>query len=448
MDLTYNTKYYLSLIHNNLIKSNKSYNLIYHIIKKHINYKSNKIIKYKYKQEKDLDKLIIDYINIIKQLYNQIDNQYNISILDNNKQYYDYYPWKQYIIDFNKKISFEDFLYKYHTNLDFQGIIDDKYKKSHKQIIKQYNIDDQLKQLLLLINEYYFISLDIKLYCQNNINRVLSIKTDIFNLKIYYEFQLYTEDIIKIYNNINVIIKWISNLTKSNKRYLNIYIILSPIKKYINHNDKILSPYNVNSGVSSTKDDILCVWRYEDIYKVLIHELIHYYDLDIKYDKRLNEILNVKLGQNNYPVLINESITELLALFYHTIFITYHINYYNLLSSFKKLLLYEIMFSWLQLYKISKHYNITSFNDYYKSNQFNQTSNVFSYYILKCFYTFNIFDNITNLILTCSVDQCNYIIQYTNIINNSNFVKYYNDLINSNIDINDQNIKLILYDLN
>ena len=75
------------------IESNKSYNLIYHIIKKHINYKSNKIIKYKYKQEKDLDKLIIDYINIIKQLYNQIDNQYNISILDNNKQYYDYYPW-------------------------------------------------------------------------------------------------------------------------------------------------------------------------------------------------------------------------------------------------------------------------------------------------------------------------------------------------------------------
>ena len=434
MSLMNNSKYYLSYLHNDLINNNYNYKDIYNVVKKNIN-------------NDKLDEYIIDNIKKLRNYNNNIEKNYIIEELK-NKNKYEYYPWVQYNIDNKKNISFNDFLYEYHTNLDFQDDINEKYNDKYNKIINKYDIDKKLIILLKMFNEFYFISLDIKLYSLNNIDRLLYIKTDIFTLKLYYENNIYNDKIKDIYNKINIIIKLMKNIKKNN-RYLNIFIILSPIKKNIYDNNKILSPYNVNSGLSSINKDILCIWRYEDLFKVLIHELIHYYDLDIKKDNKIDNILNISLGNNNYPIYINEAITELLAIFYHSIFITYYIDYSNLLKSFKTLLLYEIMFSWLQLYKISKHYNISSFNNFFNNNLFNQTSNVFSYYIIKCFYTIDIINNIYAINYNCSINKCNHIIKLTKNIDNNpdNFIQLYNNFINSNIQFNDNNIKLILFDI-
>ena len=48
--------------------------------------------------------------------------------------------------------------------------------------------------------------------------------------------------------------------------------------------NKILSAVNVNSGYTSFYNDLreIVIYRKEEWFKVLIHELMHYYDYDIK----------------------------------------------------------------------------------------------------------------------------------------------------------------------
>jgi hypothetical protein len=69
----------------------------------------------------------------------------------------------------------------------------------------------------------------------------------------------------------------------------------------------------------------MMIWRKEEFFKVLIHELIHYYDIDLKYHK-LEFENKFKLGNNNYDIIINEGIVETYTCILNTLFNIYYNN--------------------------------------------------------------------------------------------------------------------------
>ena len=230
MNLSKKTKSYLSLIYKKYFKKNYILENMYDIM------------KYNIVINNTLNDFIIDNLKLIDNLYSHINKikKYKIKKLNNNYTY-DYYPYKQYKNDNKINISFNDFIYKYHSDLEFQNKINNDYINNHDKIIDNYNMSNELKDILKLINNKFFISLDIKLYSQTYINKLLMITTDIFKLNIYYDNKLYNNKQIKnIYINIFVIINWIFQLSIKKNLKLNIYIILSPIKKDINNYEKFI----------------------------------------------------------------------------------------------------------------------------------------------------------------------------------------------------------------
>jgi len=178
---------------------------------------------------------------------------------------------------------------------------------------------------------------------------------------------------------------------------IKLYYFDTLIQKQFNKNTDYLCSENINSGLSGS--DYIIIWRREELYKVLIHELIHYLNLDIKQNDKLDTIIKYNIGKFNYPILINESITEIQAQFIHTIYILISDNtkLEDVINLFKKFYLLEHIFSWYQFSKIMKFFSIDSFDEQLIKENFNQTSNAYSYYILKTIFAIHFFDILSNL---------------------------------------------------
>lgn len=97
---------------------------------------------------------------------------------------------------------------------------------------------------------------------------------------------------------------------------LNVCLVLSPYKK--RNTDNTISIHNVNSGMTTVYNGLraaeIIIYRYEEIIKVLLHEMIHAYDLDTKggnlevAEKNLMAHFGVKT-----PLHVNEAFTDTYA---------------------------------------------------------------------------------------------------------------------------------------
>jgi len=359
-----------------------------------------------------LDKIFVDM--------NQIDlkkNQKNITRWTNinhdlpfcyllNKKKQDTNTSKQY-----NKILFKEFNEMYNKR---------KIKlrnNDYTNIIKKYsnNLNHKIIQLLNYFQTGSFVSLDVKLYTENNINIYEHYNFNHLELHFFYNENINVIEKKNIINKIYIITKWIHSL--NNKYKIKLIYFDTPLTKIINKSDNFLSSQNVNSG-SSSSNIFIMIWRREEFTKVLIHELIHYLDLDVKYDDSFNNIINYQLGNLNFPVIINETITEIQAQLLHTIFISFikGKTFNKSFDYFKTLYNYELIYSLYQFSKIMNFYSIKEFNEKNLTEKFNQTSNVFSYYILKSILTLNFGDILFELNhmkqfdknnkLICDVNQC------------------------------------------
>lgn len=309
-----------------------------------------------------------------------------------------------------------------------------------KQLIAYTNIDnidiDILEQINIFLKSNIFVSDDIKVYVENNINMCAKYIFEHLIFYFFYNSNMSKKDIIEITQNIYIISLWIYKLKPMHKIILSYFNV--NIKKKINTNSlhKILSHHNVNSG-STIAGEWIMIWRKEELYKVLIHELIHYLDLDIKNDSLINILPHNKIGGNNFPISVNEAITELYAQF---LFILYkstrlQTNIQEAINTIKILYNYELIFSWFQFAKIMNYFSIHKYSDDELKTKFNQTTNVFSYYILKCILTIHFnkiilyFNNtkktykiskyINDLLLNLPIDFIDNIIKYFKNNNNN-----------------------------
>jgi hypothetical protein len=274
-----------------------------------------------------------------------------------------------------------------------------KVIKTNMHIEDPQFIDKPLLDELKTFNEYIQIkepSIDIKISYKNKPSDKL------INI-IYSSVKLFQ----KLYGNKKVII---SIALTEQKR-----ILTTPI----------IGSINVNGGQTDLRS--IDIFRKEELIKVLMHELCHFYELDCENINNNQEIVmkNFNIKTNKIYLSIQEAFTEYLAMLHHIAIISYYTK-----KSIRLIYHYEKIFSLFQICKILNHYNFKKFEDLYK-NKMIQETNVFSYYIIKFFILYKM-DN------KCSLKNLN------EILNDKEIIRLINENMNCKFD---NNLRLTFFEL-
>ena len=171
-------------------------------------------------------------------------------------------------------------------------------------------------------------------------------------------------------------------------------------------NMAIFSPNNVNTAVTNGKDII--IWRQEELLKSIVHECIHSHKLDFHFnnypDRLLKDFKRYNITSES-EMRISEAYTEVMANFLNIIFTStsLHLKKNTLWTmpseNFKKHFQQEIKFSLFNSSKILTFLECRQWSDFKdKKNKYtlHQTSSVFSYYIIKSIFLFNLHHILSN----------------------------------------------------
>ena len=289
-------------------------------------------------------------------------------------------------------------------NIDYLVKISNKIKK----IWNNTTINDNFENISYNSEEYkYILKITINSFLSNKcINKFLNnsnnlVKISYFNVHFYYFYgNKLNEDKQIILNmlkityclnkfkfkndNINRIIIWIPVINKRN--YLHNKINNKELQKC---EDKFeaFTP----SGVTFEKQSkITIITRYEEIEKLLIHELIHNFDLDgsnqFNSIKDIND--NYKKIKNNknfdYEYSIFESYTELLATYFTLIFKNININDIKYLKEkYLSQIIIELLYSYNSIANLINLNNYKNWDEFIKNQSFKGNICIYEYYYIK-----------------------------------------------------------------
>lgn len=263
---------------------------------------------------------------------------------------------------------------------------DPNYLKKYKIVkeIVEPNID-KLRQLAPIIPKYSYSKFkidkndfDFSLVpeLKDNPNLIKYFRGyQINNLKIFYSSD-FDKEIPKIYLDI---IAYFDSKIKNKKGKLYIYDYHSP--------RMIGTKYGFNMTSGLTYKDIVVVSRSEELPRLLIHELIHFYNIIIPVDHPtdIHNFCNASSVDSFF-----EAKTEALAIIYNILFFES--------KNFEKILIDELLFS---LYQTAKILEIAGFNSYESiagqcSSPMNYKIPYFSYLFLRSLFLYNLSDFIKN----------------------------------------------------
>ena len=286
-------------------------------------------------------------------------------------------------------------------NNSYEVKIDEVSEENYdSQILELYNMD--MKRIL---NEDKDITQFIRtsFYGNHLVSKFVSSRVirDVINklfLKTTFIFEnreivIFSEKAVKkeLVDKIDTIFNFFDSLTgKKNKYYIQIFLCKK--KKFFNKNLDSLNPDNINSGATLPGSYII-IWRYEEIFKVIIHELVHYLNLDmINYQDKFKQMYK-EINLKATIVNPNEAYTELLALLFLSLWNFYITNTgYKIDEFVNTWLTIELGWSYHQIAKVLKYFKCYSkYEDLYTSKcEFRQNSNVLSYFIMKTYFLQNI----------------------------------------------------------
>lgn len=270
------------------------------------------------------------------------------------------------------KINKSKYPLVYHRFKDIPySVFKDNYHKNPKPYQNLFNLSDVKPHSYplseIIHNNNTFISLPIQYFCESNDlfhHFITYYDGDILNtINIYTKSKNIKPNMIKEIQRNIFVMKNLSN----NKTPVFLHIIECDEKKTIPKDDEYITMDNINSGCCYPSKYIY-IWRIEDLTKVLIHELIHFYKLDIK--PIPNEKLENIFDNIDYSLFIDytpELFTESLALIINSIIVSEKYDILNI----KNVLYYEMNFSYIQFIKILSRKKIK------------QTTSVRSYFLLK-----------------------------------------------------------------
>ena len=245
-----------------------------------------------------------------------------------------------------------------------------------KKIIRN---DDKIKQNIMeMLCESLFIPFSIVQWIETQCDHCYIMTWDKVTIHVLNDSNVddtMLREIVKI-------VKWMIVIKGQQEPILNIYIYLSKCKKEIGENMQ-LGFNEINSGVSYG-GRWLQIFRKEELYKVLIHELIHNMTMDI--DRSISfskELSNFHMHPDSQPLIVNEGYVEALSVYFYAIYISNG-------SGVHEIILDEEKFTIYQINKIFKHYKIKNIDYFSKENNFIQNTNVIPYFLLKYLFLINI----------------------------------------------------------
>ena len=238
--------------------------------------------------------------------------------------------------------------------------------KSH---INGYYVPQNIKHTL----KFYNTCNKLTIYCESNniINFFIITKNKNITKAFVDHLCIYA------YTAVNVLSQ------ETRNRNINVIFLNSNILKKLPVSKCILGPEHVNTGFAYIDDNNpinIVIYRREEFFKTLIHELVHYYN----YHPVSTSQLIDSLISNVFPIvtankiLFTEAYTECIANRLNVLLIHY---LFDDTTSLKEKIKLEHMFSVLQAQKILDFNKIQDVKD--ARYVYNENTNVFAYYILK-----------------------------------------------------------------
>jgi hypothetical protein len=312
--------------------------------------------------------------------------------------------------------------------LELYSLLSNTYKESNEE--NEYNISyptdiptPKSNYITKIIND------DINNNIKHSITYSFVIKNNTIKVNcMSYEY-LTQKSCLKYINKIKFlfdVILQINNYSLNCSNTLNIYIYLTKFKKTLPHNTSLfvndytskITKYNINTGYTTkcVKASEIIIYRKEEWFKVLLHELMHHLDLDYSgmeienIDSNINNLLHIF---PEYKTQSHEAYAEIWALLLNTSFYTFlnlsnkYDNYNKFIDNFNNNMHNEIVHSTFQVVKIMNFYNTT-----YSNFINNENKNIFlcdinippiiSYFVIKlillthynCFVEFCINNNL------------------------------------------------------
>lgn len=306
---------------------------------------------------------------------------------------------------------------KYFNNL-FNKIL--KIYKSYDEILTLDNININNCNINIS-DDSYFIGTSLRNNMKNLKNKYI---INFNNIQIYFITNKDSKKIkIKILKLLKVIltIKKLFDREKASQK-ITIYDI-NESKRLPKKDNSIIGPGNCNSGYCNVlyhqnKNGDIVLYRNEEFYKVLIHELIHSNFIDYGIIMKQKDIHMDNKICTDYNILLNEAFTETFSCLINMTLVHYHTNI-KIDEIFKN----EVKLMITNFNKIMHHFKIKRMKDIIVDNgckrYFLQNTNVFSYYILK---TIN-YLNIDNFLKIMS-NNCDKNYSINNLNYNEEYVKY------------------------
>lgn len=328
--------------------------------------------------------------------------------------------------------------------------LDEEICKLYSNYYTLEEIMDKNLDISSLIDSFYgkdmeskFISTRICRDVINNLNEATNFKNEYRDVTIYYDE---SED-VKI-NKIDSILNFFDFFTGKKNNY-KLVLFLSNETKRLSNKLNYIGPDNVNTGYN-IKGNIICIWRKEELDKVLFHEIVHHLNLDMfSYQYIFNDYF-LKLNLNSKFQNSNEAYTEVLGLILLSIWKYYYYKFNKNMSIedfVSKFLNVQLAWSYYQMAKIINFFGCFSkFEDIYDKSvncEIKEKSNIVAYYFLKSYFLKGIND------LLNFVDDKNIFISLKDVKNfKSNFnesddeiIKMVNYVLN-NVDDYDSSMKM------
>mgnify|MGYP006076832349 CR=1 FL=1 len=274
---------------------------------------------------------------------------------------------------------------------------------------------------------------------------VFKINNKTINICIRNAGEIITKDLNKILVKLIYAISIVINLSEEEKT-IDMVIYLTPFKKKLDgiRIRESLTPDEINSGSTlCSHQPHIIVNREEEFYKVVIHELIHAMNYDVKSDTNdisqlIKEKMNIDTPFNHF-----EAYTEIWANILNAYFISKYMNRDKdtkdniTFDFFVELVNIERLWSIFQTGKILYLTNcdIEPYIRYKSLCKLNLNTNVYAYFILRSCMMFNINDFIVKM----KDKNLNY-------INLNSDVKYFNEYVHDLINktIHNKNYKSLL----
>lgn len=378
------------------IHNNQYNNFLYEIF----NYLYQFDIWYSHMDINISSKPLLFKIDILNELIKYLNNHYikNKEVI--LKRLNDVYINKK-ITKYDRKFIIKNLEYTDIVN-DFKEYIKNKYKiyHEHEMLYNKYSSLLHLIIISLTIDTVYEVN-----FFYENPNIEINNNNKIYlygNEKIYNSYIdniIWIKQLILRYSYFNYILK-----TKNTPKITSFFLIDFPKELY---DCSKIGPAEINTGI--TNGIYINITRREEALKTLVHELIHFHNLDFRtIPDNLNNLLHDKFNHitnEGYNMKLNifEAYTETIASIMNICF-WYNINIYKYdnnknfniyIDYFINQFCNQLYYTFKQCNKLLKYFDCADID---KCN-INQTTNTVSYFFIKCYiyYYIDDFFNCINL---------------------------------------------------